>query len=91
MIDENNGNSVVAWAQRAYRGGCGECSGNEECAREQKIVRASDGYVRKTPVQEIRIPKGYRAQRIKRAIAICIGICFAVLVIYVFFRFVVFG
>jgi len=46
-------------------------------------IPADDGYLRKTPVQEIRVPKGYRKRMIKRTVAIVIGLAFAAAVIYV--------
>ena len=50
-----------------------------------EVVSAPDGYVRKSPVQEIRVDAGYKKRMVKRAVAIIAGILVATLLIYLLF------
>ena len=79
--DEPGGSGIVAQAKRVFH------------IRERVETRAGtpqtalDGYVRRTPVQEIRIPEDYRSRMIKRVIAIVLGLTFAAVVLYLLIRF----
>lgn len=44
---------------------------------------APDGYVRKSPVQEMKVAKGYKARLVRRAILIVLGVAACAAVLYV--------
>ena len=54
------------------------------------FAAAADGYVRKTPVQEIITDPNYKRTLVKRALAIIAGLTLIVIIIYVLFRFIAF-
>ena len=78
-----DGESIVSWAERVYipkppvRG------------TSESAVPALDGYRRKTPVQQMRVPEDYNKRMAKRAVAVTLGILFAAAVVYVLLAFVV--
>ena len=47
---------------------------------------APDGYIRRTPVQEMRVPEDYKTRMIKRMAATAAAVIFASVVLYVFLR-----
>ena len=53
------------------------------------VYPAPDGYMRRTPVQEIRVPEGYRRRMILLAIAIFLAAVFLAAVVYVLINFVI--
>ena len=75
---------LVQWAKSVYIP-----KERPETERPSMVLPADDGYMRKTPVQEIRVPKGYKSRIVKRVVATIIGLAFAAAVIYVLFSFVV--
>jgi len=76
--------SIVEWAEKMY---IPKASSGQKAAPAN--IAAPDGYIRKTPVQGIRIPDDYRRRMIKRAIAIILGLAFAAAVIYVLIVYIV--
>jgi len=77
--------SIVARSRRAYQPRKGPALDSGTI-----LQIAPDGYVRKIPVQGIRVPVDYRARKIRRAVSMLLSLAFAAVVIYVFFRFIVF-
>ena len=73
----------MEWAQRVFTPKAGPAS-----VKLPPRVPAPDGYIRKTPVQEIRVPEGYKRRMIMRAIGITLGILLAAAVIYILFTFI---
>ena len=83
-------NQASHWAGRAMTGGkaavqgraAGRARNHPEAAGNRRAARPEpDGYVRRSPVQPLRVAEGYRRQRMSRAIgtavviaAICVGI-----------------
>jgi hypothetical protein len=70
--------NLVKWAEKVY-------IPDTHSARTSPgyVVQAPDGYLRKTPVQEIRAPKGYKKRIVWRVISIILGLVFVAAVIYV--------
>ena len=79
-----SGSSIVQWARSVY-----VPRERPKQRRPSMVLPADDGYLRKTPVQEIHEPKGYRGRIIKRAVAIVVGLAFVAAVIYVLLTFIV--
>lgn len=52
------------------------------------IKPAADGYVRKTPVQQLKVDPKYRSRLIKRVVAIILGVLIAGVVLYVLLTFI---
>ena len=76
--------SIVEWAEKMYI----PKAGHKQNAAPANVT-AADGYIRKTPVQGIRIPEDYRRRIIKRTIAIIFGLAFTAAIIYVLITFIV--
>ena len=83
--------SIVRLAGACLRSRAGQSNQKREADRPepQPGVYAQstlDGYLRRSPVQEIRTPPGYRAALIKRAVAIAALVVVAVAVAVVLLR-----
>ena len=52
---------------------------------EEPALLAQDGYVRRSPVQELRVDVGYKKRLIRRAVVVTFGVLIIVLLIYVLF------
>lgn len=94
-------NSITAWANavwdnshpRAYRGRAeeGVYVFSDEQARVRRrnggeVFTAPDGYVRKSPAQEMVVPPGYAWRQVRKLALPACGIVFAGLAAYLLFR-----
>lgn len=61
--------------------GAGEADGGAE-----NPIRFSDGYVRRTPVQEYFTPADYRRKTIRKWLLIVCGVCLAALLVIALYR-----
>ena len=82
-IDRGAGTGIVEWARRIYIP-----KEYQDEYTTSKVVHTIDGYIRKTPVQGIRIPEWYRKRLGKRIIASLIFVLVALALIYVLVAYV---
>ena len=63
-------------------------SEEEAQARQRggEVIAAPDGYIRRSPVQEMVIPPDYNKRRIKRIVLAVAGVVLAVVAVYLLFR-----
>ena len=84
-------NARLGEAQKSIGGKKGDEAARERSGvyvQEGPAVIAPDGYVRRSPVQEIRVEPGYMKKRVKKAIGIILLVLIAIGVVALLLRYV---